>query len=112
MAAQPPKSYSWADFQLDPDILCLTFKGTSVPLTHKPFQVLVYLIEHRERVVARRELLETFWEGHDVYEESLTKCVGAIRKALNDTTESPRFIVTHWAEGYRFIGKLDEELID
>lgn len=112
MVAPIQKRYRLGDFELEPDTLRLTFQGTSVPLTHKPFQVLIYLIEHRERVVARRELLETFWQGHDVYEESLTKCVGAIRKALNDTTENPRFIVTHWAEGYRFIGQVEESVID
>jgi TolB-like protein/DNA-binding winged helix-turn-helix (wHTH) protein len=111
-SAQSKETYSWADFRLEPATLCLTLKGTSVALTHKPFLVLVYLIEHRERVVTRRELLETFWQGHDVYEESLTKCVGAIRKALNDTTDNPRFIVTHWAEGYRFIGKIEEAVPD
>lgn len=112
MVAPLQKRYRLGDFELEPDTLRLTFQGTSVPLTHKPFQVLIYLIEHRARVVARRELLETFWQGHDVYEESLTKCVGAIRKALNDTIENPRFIVTHWAEGYRFIGQVEEAVID
>lgn len=112
MVAQHHKRYRLGDFELEPDTLRLTYNGTSVPLTHKPFQVLVYLIEHRERVVARRELLEKFWQGHDIYEESLTKCVGAIRKALNDATENPRFIVTHWAEGYRFIAEVEEAVID
>ncbi len=112
MVAQLHKKYRLGDFELEPDTLRLTYNGSSVPLTHKPFQVLVYLIEHRERVVARRELLEKFWQGHDIYEESLTKCVGAIRKALNDATENPRFIVTHWAEGYRFIAEVEETVID
>lgn len=112
MATQPHKQYRLAEFELEPETLRLTTNGSPIPLTHKPFQVLVYLIEHRERVVARRELLETFWQGKDVYEESLTKCVGAIRKALNDTTDNPRFIVTHWAEGYRFIGEVEEAVIE
>ena len=38
----------------------------------------------------------------------LTKCVGAIRKALGENTEKPRFIETRWAEGYRYIGPLVE----
>ena len=112
MATQICKRYVLGDFEIEPETLRLTRNGTPVRLTRKPFQVLVYMVEHRERIVTRRELLDTFWQGHDVYEESLTKCVGAIRKALNDTTENPRFIVTHWAEGYRFIGEVKQPLID
>jgi hypothetical protein len=55
--------------------------------------------------------LEQFWEGHDVYDETLTKSVGAIRKALDDQTERPRFIETHWSEGYRFICQVEEQLV-
>jgi len=82
-----------------------------IHLTRKPFQVLLYLVEHHDRLVTRHELLEQFWEGHDVYDETLTKCVGAIRKALDDQTERPRFIETHWAEGYRFVCRVEEQLI-
>ena len=38
----------------------------------------------------------------------LTKCVGAIRKALRENPENPRFIETRWAEGYRYIGPFAE----
>ncbi len=77
-----------------------------------PFQVLLYLIEHRDRVVSRQELLESFWDGHDVYDETLTKCIGAIRKALCDTSEQSRFVATHWAEGYRYVGPCEEMQVD
>lgn len=89
--------------------LLLNRHGAPVHLAHRPFQVLLYLIEHRERVVTRRELLDRFWEGHDVYEVALSKCVGAIRKALDDRTEDPRYIETRWAEGYRYIGPVTEQ---
>ena len=108
MAVQVGKSYVLGDFVVELDTLRLTRVGAPVHLTHKPFQVLLYLIENRERLVTRHELLERFWQGHDVYDETLTKCVGAIRKALDDQKEQPRFILTHWAEGYRYVGPVEE----
>jgi TolB-like protein/DNA-binding winged helix-turn-helix (wHTH) protein/Flp pilus assembly protein TadD len=109
MVVQVRKFYSLSEFTLDPDKKLLTCEGAAVHLANRPFQVLLHLIENRDRMVSRTELLDRFWDGKDVYENTLTKCVGAIRKALNDTLEQPRFIETQWAKGYRFIGALDED---
>ena len=96
--------YTLGDFQLEPDSRLLVHDGEPVHLARLPFQVLLYLIEHRDRVVTRDELLAQFWDGKDVYDDTLRKCVSAIRKALNDRGDQPRFIETRWAEGYRYIG--------
>src|SRR4030095_3739971 len=111
MAVELHKKYLLGDLVLEPKTRRLSKAGVPVHLTRKPFQVLLYLVEHHDRLVTRRELLEQFWEGHDVYDETLTKCVGAIRKALDDQTERPRFIETHWSEGYRFICQVEEQLV-
>src|SRR6266853_3739140 len=111
MAAEMRKRYLLGDLVLEPKARLLSKGGVPVHLTRKPFQVLLYLVGHHDRLVTRRELLDQFWEGHDVYDETLTKCVGAIRKALDDQTESPRFIETHWSEGYRFVCQVEEQLI-
>lgn len=111
MAVQVSKRYVLGDFLLEPDKRVLNRADAPVHLAHRPFQVLLYLIEHRDRVVTRRELLDRFWEGHDVYEVTLSKCVSAIRKALDDRTENPRHIETRWAEGYRYIGRVEEQFL-
>jgi TolB-like protein/DNA-binding winged helix-turn-helix (wHTH) protein len=108
MVVQVRKIYSLSEFTLDPDKKLLSCEGAAVHLANRPFQVLLHLIENRDRMVSRTELLDQFWDGKDVYENTLTKCVGAIRKALNDTLEQPRFIETQWAKGYRFVGALEE----
>ena len=95
MATQASKRFILDEYSLDPATRLLVRNGGSVPLQRRPFQVLLYLIEQRERLVSRAELLELFWEGHDVYDETLTKCVGKIRKALNDQQEMLR--VNHFA---------------
>src|SRR5882762_6822437 len=111
MAALVSKRYLLGDYLLDPDKRLLSHADTQIHLAHRPFQVLLYLLEHRDRIVTRRELLDQFWEGHDVYEVALSKCVGAIRKALDDQREKPRHIETRWAEGYRYIGLVEEQLL-
>lgn len=108
MVVQVRKIYSFGEFALEPDKKLLTCEGATVHLANRPFQVLLFLIENRDRMVSRAELLDLFWDGKDVYENTLTKCVGTIRKALQDTLEQPRFIETQWAKGYRFIGILEE----
>ena len=100
-------TYLLGDYLLAPDKRLLCRAGRPVSITGKPFHVLVYLVEHRDRVVSRAELLDTFWDGKDVYDDTLRKSVAAIRKALQDRTESPRFIETHYGEGYRYIGPVE-----
>ncbi len=89
MAVALNKSYVLGEFELEPDARRLHCNGEKIHLTKKPFGVLLFLIENRERMVSRQELLEKFLDGHEVYEETLTKCVGAIRKALHDNTDEP-----------------------
>jgi TolB-like protein/DNA-binding winged helix-turn-helix (wHTH) protein/Tfp pilus assembly protein PilF len=108
MVVQVRKIYFLGEFTLDPDKKLLTCEGVPIHLANRPFQVLLHLIENRDRMVSRTELLDLFWDGKDVYENTLTKCVGAIRKAFNENLEQPRFIETQWAKGYRFIGTLEE----
>lgn len=112
MAVEVRKRFFLNGYRLEPDTRLLLHNGQAVHLPHRPFQVLLYLIEHRDRLVSRSELLELFWEGRDVYDITLTKCVGKIRKALNDQGDQPRFIETRYAEGYRYVGPLEERLVD
>jgi TolB-like protein/DNA-binding winged helix-turn-helix (wHTH) protein/Tfp pilus assembly protein PilF len=109
MSTQVVKKYVFEDFWLEPETKLLLRNGEAIHLPTRPFRLLLHLVENRDRFVGRRELLDMFWEGRDVYDEGLTKCVGRIRKALNDQQESPRFIETRYADGYRFIGALEDE---
>ncbi|MCC6329321.1 MAG: winged helix-turn-helix domain-containing protein, partial [Acidobacteria bacterium] len=97
------QQFMFADFCLDPAAGICTSGGREVHLAQRPFEVLVFLVANSDRVVSRSELLERFWDGHDVYDDALRKCVGAIRKALNDLERPGRFIETRYGGGYRFI---------
>jgi TolB-like protein/DNA-binding winged helix-turn-helix (wHTH) protein/Tfp pilus assembly protein PilF len=92
---------------LDPDKQLLTIDSRSVTLQRKPFQVLLWLVENRHRMVYREELLERFWDGKDVYDQSLSKAIGSIRKALGEQPGT-EFIETRWGLGYRYVGPFQE----
>src|SRR5919202_1579054 len=107
----PRKRYLIGDYRLEPDKQSLTRAGLPVHLPKRPFQVLLYLIEHRDRYVGRAELLDTFWDGKDVYDDALRKSVGAIRKALEDQPDEARYIETRWGVGYRYVGAVEEQVV-
>ena len=105
------KRYLLNGYSLAPDEQLLSHNGQPVHLPKRPFQVLLFLVENRERFVSRAELLDRFWDGKDVYDDALRKCVGAIRKALEEPPDRARFIETRWGVGYRYIGPLQEQII-
>jgi len=105
------KRYLLNGFSLAPDEQLLTHQGQPVHIPKRPFQVLLYLVENRDRFVSRTELLDRFWDGKEVYDDALRKCVGAVRKALGEETDTPRVIETRWGVGYRYVGPLKEEIV-
>ncbi len=101
------KRYKLDDYLLDAEAQLLSKDGNRVRLNGLPLQVLIFLIENRDRLVSRSELLDHFWDGRDVYDDSMRKAIGAIRKALSDNASQPRFIETRRAGGYRYIGVVE-----
>jgi DNA-binding winged helix-turn-helix (wHTH) protein/predicted ATPase len=77
-----------------------------VKLQPRPLAVLLYLVEHAEAVVSRKELLQAVWQGTVVTPTALQVCVRAVRQALGDEASTPRYIATVGREGYRFIAPL------
>ena len=77
-----------------------------VRLQPRQLAVLHYFVEHVETVVSREELLREVWSGTVVTPAALQVCVSAVRQALGDEVEAPRYIETVGREGYRFIEKV------
>lgn len=74
----------------------------------KVFELLQHLIERRDRLVTREELLERLWPNAQVGENSLSQCINDLRKVLRDDARRPRFIQTVPKVGYRFIAPVEE----
>src|SRR5215510_8792164 len=95
--------YVFGDCALDTQRYELHRGGVRIPLRRKVFQVLVYLIEQRDRVVSRDEVLAQVWPDQYVGEETLTSCVKVVRRAVGDSGRVQRVIQTVHGHGLRFV---------
>ena len=95
--------YRFHQFEVDDGEFRLSEDGTPVQVEPKALRLLVYLIENRNRLVRKQELLDKVWPDAMVTENALTRAVGLLRKALNEDSRVPRYLETVPTVGYRFI---------
>ena len=77
--------YAFGDFTLDVPARTLSRSGMgTVPLPSRAFDSLVYLIEHRERLVRKNELIDAVWHDVVVTDDSLIHAISVLRRALAD----------------------------
>jgi TolB-like protein len=101
--------YLFEDCVLDTDRRELTSALDLVPVEPQVFDLLAYLIDHRERVVSKDELLNAIWKGRIVSESSLTTRINAARCAIGDSGVQQRIIKTVIRKGFRFIATVRQE---
>ena len=77
--------------------------------SRKCFDLLLYLVGNRDRVVSRDDLISSVWDGRIVSEFALATCINAARAALADSGEEQRLIKTFPRKGLRFVGTVREE---
>jgi TolB-like protein/Flp pilus assembly protein TadD len=82
--------------------------GELVAVEPQVFDVLVYLIQHRDRVVTRDDLLASVWGGRIVSESTLSSRINSARSAIGDSGEHQQWIRTIARKGVRFIGDVQE----
>jgi DNA-binding winged helix-turn-helix (wHTH) protein len=95
-------AYGFGEFVLDPEAYALRRKGEAIDLQPKVLELVAYLIEHRDRVVGKHELLTALWPDVHVTESALAWCVSQARKALGQERGSRGPIETVHGRGYRF----------
>jgi TolB-like protein len=96
-------------YLFDPDRRELTRGTEAVPVGPQVFDLLGYLLTHRDRVVSKDDLIEAVWGGRIISESTLTSHINAARKAIGDTGEHQRLIKTIARKGYRFVGEVRED---
>ena len=101
--------YRFEDCTLDTERLEFRRGSELVRLEPQVFDFLAYLIEHRERVVPRQEVLDRIWPEGFVTEATLNSRLMAARKAIGDSGREQRLIRTVHARGFRFTGQVLEE---
>jgi predicted ATPase/class 3 adenylate cyclase/DNA-binding winged helix-turn-helix (wHTH) protein len=100
--------YLFGDYTLDTSRWELRRLGTFIRLRPKVFDVLLYLIAHRDRVISRQELLDHLWPRQFVGDTTLNSCIREARQAVGDTGQAQRLIQTLHGRGYRFVGAVAE----
>jgi two-component system, OmpR family, KDP operon response regulator KdpE len=91
------------DFKIDPGARSVSVKDRTVHLTPKEFDVLLYLARHAGKVVTHRVLLGAVWGGERTEQvEYLRVFVAQLRKKIEPSPNSPRYILTDPWVGYRF----------
>jgi DNA-binding winged helix-turn-helix (wHTH) protein/pimeloyl-ACP methyl ester carboxylesterase len=98
--------FHFEDQLIDVDRRELTRGGGLVAIEPQVFDLLVYLIKNRDRVVSKDDLIASVWRGRIVSESTLTSRINAARKALGDSGDKQRLIRTIARKGIRFVGDL------
>ncbi len=100
--------FAFKDCVLDLERRELTRGSEAVSIGPQVFDLLVYLVQNRERVVSKDNLLDAVWDGRIVSESTLTSHINAVRKAIGDSGEEQHLLRTIPRKGFRFVGDVTE----
>jgi TolB-like protein/DNA-binding winged helix-turn-helix (wHTH) protein/Tfp pilus assembly protein PilF len=108
--ATVPRGYEFGPYRLEPATRRLLRGGTPVSLTPKAFDTLLILIERRDRVVDKAELMRLVWPDSFVEDANLSQTIFVLRKTLGDAPDGRPFIDTIPRRGYRFGARVREDI--
>lgn len=100
--------YRVAEFTIDTARYRVSAGDVPVPVEPKVFDLLVYLIRHRDRVLSRDELLREVWGGREVSDATLSNHVKSARRVLGDNGDLQQTILTIRGRGYQFVAPVQE----
>lgn len=98
---------TFADVVLDRDRMQLLRDGAEVAVEPQVFEVLAYLVDHRDRLVPKTELLDEIWGDRFVSESALSSRIKSARQAIGDNGRDQRLIRTVHGRGFRFVGDVE-----
>src|SRR3974390_2015057 len=100
--------FLFGECTLDAETRELKQAGRVVHVEPQVFDVLVHLINRRDHVVSKDELIAVVWQGRIVSDSTLSSRITAARHAIGDSGEQQSFIRTVARRGFRFVGDLQE----
>lgn len=98
--------YQIDEFEVDTRLFQLLKNNQPVSIEPKVFDLIVYLVDNRTRVVSRDELFEKLWQGREVSDTSLSNHIKIARKAFDDDGERQKVINTIRGRGYQFVASV------
>src|SRR5213592_4826104 len=110
MPAASAHLYEFGDFRLDTaKRLLQRLDGTTVPLTPRVFETLLYMVEHHDTVLDKERLMAAVWPDSIVEENNLSQNISTLRRIFGETPGSHSYIVTVPGRGYRFVAEVREQ---
>lgn len=103
-----PVIYCFDDVVIERDNFRVLKRDQARTLEPRAFDLLIYLVEHRGRVVEKGELFDQVWKQSFVTDSALTQEIRQIRRAIGDDADAPQYIETIPKRGYRFIAEVHE----
>jgi len=107
MVLQPGDLFHFEGYSVDKSSWTLRWQEEQIALTRKSFDLLLYLIERRDRAVSKDELLKDLWPRQVVETGNLTQQIFLLRKALARHASGNEIIQTVAGRGYRFVAPVD-----
>src|SRR6476659_4590035 len=100
--------YAFEEYSLDADRRELRRGAALIAAEPQTFDLLLYLIQNRERVVSKDDLMAAVWGGRIVSESTLSSQINAVRHAVGDDGERQMLVRTLARKGFRFVGEVQE----
>src|SRR6476660_2679951 len=97
---------SFGDYEIDVERRELRRAETPVHVEPQVFDLLVYLVQNRDRVVSKDDLIASVWGGRSVSDSTLTSRINAARNAVGDSGAEKKLIRTIARKGLRFVGEV------
>ncbi|RXH55033.1 winged helix-turn-helix domain-containing protein [Granulicella sibirica] len=101
------RQYRFGDIIIDQQSFRLLQAGKPLAIEPKSLHVLIFLVQNKDRLIERRELLSAVWGDAFVTDHVLNRAIGQLRKVLQDDPKQPRYIETVPTLGYRFIADVE-----
>lgn len=93
------------NFKLDTEIAALMAGDEEVALEPRAYNLLVFLVENRTRLVTKQEIIDAVWGGRFTSDAALTTCLKSLRGGLKDDGNQQRYIKTLRGKGFRFVAE-------
>src|SRR5438132_12009783 len=101
--------YAFEEYLLDADRRELRRGAALIAAEPQTFDLLLYLIQNRQRVVSKDDLMAAVWSGRIVSESTLSSQINAVRHAIGDDGERQILVRTLPRKGFRFVGEVEEQ---
>lgn len=98
--------YRFGEYNIDTAVFELRVNGEHVSIEPQVFSLLVHLIENRDHVVSKEDLITNIWDGRSISDATLSSGIFAARRAVGDTGEAQAVIQTIARRGFRFVGSI------